>query len=233
MLGYNDILLIPAGATNIVIKEKAPSNNYLAIRNTSNHYYLNGNWRIDFPRPLTFAGSIWHYDRRPQGFAAPDHITALGPTSENIYLVLLYQDRNVGVHYEYSIPESSAHLTEPDSYTWTFAPYGECSAKCGGGIQTRKITCNSRTSLKQVDDELCDGSDRPSEIQNCARESCPPEWFEDEWSRCSGPCGGNGNQTREVKCIERSSTGYEIKLFIIVFQSFHYNFNKTKSTIII
>lgn len=99
--GYNDILLIPASATNIQIKEKAPSNNYLAIRNASNHYYLNGNWRIDFPRPLTFADAIWHYDRRPQGFAAPDHISCVGPISENVYLVLLYQDRNVGIDYEY------------------------------------------------------------------------------------------------------------------------------------
>lgn len=29
ILGYNDILLIPAGATNIVVEEVAPSNNYL------------------------------------------------------------------------------------------------------------------------------------------------------------------------------------------------------------
>lgn len=206
--GYNDILLIPAGATNIVIKEKAPSNNYLAIRNASNHYYLNGNWRIDFPRPLTFAGSIWHYDRRPQGFAAPDHITALGPTTEIVYLVLLYQDRNVGVHYEYSVPQATAKSTESETYDWTFAPYGTCSATCGGGVQTRRIMCNSRTSLKEVDPILCDGSNKPPETQACAQETCPPKWIENEWSKCSAPCGsGNGTQTREVKCAEISSTG--------------------------
>lgn len=80
-------MLIPSGATNVDIKEQSPSNNYLAIRNGSNHYYLNGNWQLDFPRPLTFAGAIWHYERRPQGFAAPDHISCLGPTNENVYLV--------------------------------------------------------------------------------------------------------------------------------------------------
>lgn len=206
--GYNDILLIPAGATNIVIKEKAPSNNYLAIRNASNHYYLNGNWRIDFPRPLTFAGTVWHYDRRPQGFAAPDHITAFGPTNEIVYLVLLSQDHNVGVHYEYSVRDTSVRLPEPDSYDWTFAPYGGCNATCGGGLQTRKITCNSRNTLKQVDDSLCGTEARPSEHQRCAQESCPPQWSEGEWSRCSAPCGGgNGTQTREVKCVEIMSNG--------------------------
>ena len=59
-----------------------------AIRNTSGHYYLNGNWRIDFPRSLRFAGTIFHYSRDPQGFSAPDTITALGPTTEPIYIVV-------------------------------------------------------------------------------------------------------------------------------------------------
>jgi len=60
----------------------------LAIRNTTGHYYLNGNWRIDFPRSLRFSGTTFHYARDPQGFAAPDTITALGPTNEPIYVVV-------------------------------------------------------------------------------------------------------------------------------------------------
>lgn len=211
-LGYNDILLIPAGATNIEIREKSPSNNYLALRNASNHYYLNGNWRIDFPRPLTFAGSIWHYDRRPQGFAAPDHISCVGPIDEAIYLVLLYQDRNVGVHYEYSVPEATTRLgTESDTYAWSFAPYGECSSKCGGGVRTRRVTCNSQSTLKPVDDSLCDATTRPEDTQPCSQESCPPQWTETEWSRCPAPCGGTGTQTREVKCEEILADGYDFK----------------------
>lgn len=199
--------MIPAGATNIEIKERAPSNNYLALRNSSGHYYLNGNWHIDFPRALTFAGCVWHYDRRPQGFAAPDHITCLGPTDEAIYLVLLYQDPNVGVHYEYSIPESIASQTEPDSYTWTHGPFGPCSASCGGGIQSRSVTCNSRNTLRKVDKNLCEGQNKPTETQQCALESCPPNWSEGDWSRCNAPCGENGNQIRSVQCEEVDSRG--------------------------
>lgn len=87
-VGYNDILLIPAGATNIEIQERSPSNNYLGIRNLTGHYYLNGNYRIDFPRPMNFAGSTWTYERKPNGFAAPDRLSCLGPTSEPVYLVV-------------------------------------------------------------------------------------------------------------------------------------------------
>lgn len=47
---------------------------------------------------------------------------------------LLYQDRNVGVHYEYSIPKKFAARADPDSYTWVTDEFSECSASCGGGI---------------------------------------------------------------------------------------------------
>ncbi|CAH1399411.1 unnamed protein product [Nezara viridula] len=86
--GYNDLFLIPAGATNIKVVEKRPSNNYLAIRNKTGHYYLNGDWRIDFPRSLKFAGSTFTYSRKkPFGISTPESITALGPTNEVIYVV--------------------------------------------------------------------------------------------------------------------------------------------------
>ena len=110
LIGYNDILLIPVGATNIKIKEIKASNNYLgkiykisiihwnrllkiglrliAIRNTSGHYYLNGNWRIDFPREMKFAGCNFQYERKPHAFIAPETITAVGPTTEALYVVV-------------------------------------------------------------------------------------------------------------------------------------------------
>ncbi|KAJ6638506.1 Papilin, partial [Pseudolycoriella hygida] len=199
-VGYNDILLIPSSATNIEIREISPSNNYLAIRNLSGHYYLNGNWRIDFPRPLTFANAIWHYDRKPQGFAAPDHVSCMGPISEPVYLVLLYQDRNVGIRYEYSVPESSAYLSEPETYAWTFTDFGPCSSTCGGGVQTRSVTCNGRTNLTRVEDELCDISNKPNESQKCGAGPCPANWKEGPYGKCSAPCGNNGTQTRSVTC---------------------------------
>lgn len=87
-VGYNDVLLIPEGATNIEISERNSSSNYFAIRNLNGTYYLNGNYKIDFPRAMTFAGTVWHYERRVQGFAAPDRLTAIGPTTEGVYLVV-------------------------------------------------------------------------------------------------------------------------------------------------
>ena len=118
---------------------------------------------------------------------------------------LLYQDKNVGIKYEYSVPEGAARV--PDSYSWTFTPYEDCSVTCGGGIQTRKVTCNSRTSLEQVDDSLCDSSIKPADLQKCGEESCPPRWVEGPWGKCSSPCGSNGTQDRVVHCERVVSSG--------------------------
>lgn len=201
------MLLIPAGATNIDIHEVAPSNNYLGCRNMSGHYYLNGNWRIDFPRPMQFAGAWWHYDRKPQGFAAPDHLTCIGPTTEAIYIVLLYQDTNVGIKYEYSVPENAIKSDEPDSYAWTHTAFGPCSVSCGSGFQTRSVTCNSRTTLEQVDDSLCDETIKPADTAQCGQEECAPRWVEGPWGKCSKPCGTEGKQERTVHCEKVEATG--------------------------
>ena len=85
------------------------SNNYLALRNLSDHYYINGNWRIDFAGRYEAAGTTFYYERKhkgkrgepPKGLSrkasrlmsmfAPEQIRALGPTTEQLYVVMLTQ----------------------------------------------------------------------------------------------------------------------------------------------
>jgi ADAM-TS Spacer 1 len=43
---------------NYIHDQVKASNNYLALRNMSGHYYLNGNWRIDFPQQIEMAGKL-------------------------------------------------------------------------------------------------------------------------------------------------------------------------------
>ncbi|XP_075221688.1 proteoglycan-like sulfated glycoprotein papilin isoform X2 [Lycorma delicatula] len=206
-VGYNDILLIPAGAINIKIREVKTSNNYLAIRNTTGHYYLNGNWRIDFPRSFRFAGTIFHYERKPHAFFAPETITCLGPTIESLYIVLLYQETNPGVEYEYSIPKGRVQETDPDSYVWVSGDFGPCSATCGGGTQERKVWCARRKDLSEVSTDLCDSALQPSTEGTCATEPCSPQWAIGDWTPCSQTCGLGSVQTRQVICEQIVSNG--------------------------
>ena len=124
-----------------------------------------------------------------------------------MYLVLLSQDRNVGVNYEYSVSSKSAPVDEPDSYSWMYTAFEPCTVTCGGGVQTRNVTCNSKSSLKEVDEGLCNLGEKPPTTQKCGQQSCPPRWFEGPWSNCSKPCGTEGKQTREVYCERVSADG--------------------------
>ena len=108
-----------------------------AIRNVTGHYYLNGNWRIDFPREMKFAGCTFHYERKPHAFIAPEMISALGPTTEALYVVLLYQEPNPGIEYEYSFPKDVSLPSTGDSYSWVYGTWSDCSASCGGGTRNK------------------------------------------------------------------------------------------------
>ena len=49
---------------------------------------------------------------------------------------MLFQDRNVGVDYEYSLPTNIQPGYETETYAWTFDQFTTCSATCGGGTNT-------------------------------------------------------------------------------------------------
>ncbi|GLH10987.1 Papilin [Gryllus bimaculatus] len=205
-VGYNDILLIPAGATNIKVEEVKASNNYLAIRNVSNYYYLNGNWRIDIPRSLKIAGTVFHYERKPYAFLAPETITALGPTTEPLYIVFLVQEPNPGVSYEYSIHKGTQQ-TDPDSYAWIYDDFTDCTTTCGGGFRTRNVTCVRRKDLEVQPSNLCNPILEPKRNESCNTDPCPPTWAEGEWGECSQSCGEGGSHTRQVHCEQIVSSG--------------------------
>ena len=184
-VGYNDILVIPAGATNIKIAERIATNNYLAVRNSNGEFYLNGNWRIQFPGEFKFAGTSWSYQRKVHGILSPETLFGIGPITESILIVLLKQERNLGIAYEYSVPIDVRSSTALSTYSWVFGDFGQCSRSCGTGVQKRRVYCSRTRDQQQVDDTLCDINLRPIDNRTCNPEPCPAAWFTGEWSNCS------------------------------------------------
>ncbi|XP_052756348.1 papilin isoform X3 [Galleria mellonella] len=213
--GYNDMLLIPQNATSIVIEEVRDSTNYLAIRAKSGTYYLNGDYHIDFPRSIIIAGAHWHYERNQRGFAAPDKLRCLGPINEPLILSLLLQDENVGIKYEYSIAPELLPLAD-QQYHWVFDNFTPCTATCGGGFQTRNVTCRSREELDIVDDGLCEEALKPPSNQTCNTDACPAQWIEGPWSPCSKACGEGGSRSRQVQCQKIITNGVNFRFPSIV-----------------
>lgn len=101
--GYNEVAMIPAGATHIRVTDN--SRNYLALQNGRSQFVINGNWKISVPGEYSVAGTKLLYKRSAdtwESFEVP------GPTQEDLHVMVLATDQNPGIEYEYWLP--------PDSY---------------------------------------------------------------------------------------------------------------------
>uniref|UniRef100_A0A669CSV1 ADAMTS like 5 n=1 Tax=Oreochromis niloticus TaxID=8128 RepID=A0A669CSV1_ORENI len=101
--GYNEVAMIPAGATHIRVTDN--SRNYLALQNGRSQFLINGNWKISVPGEYSVAGTKLVYRRSADTW---ESFEVAGPTQEDLHLMVLATDRNPGIEYEYWLP--------PDQY---------------------------------------------------------------------------------------------------------------------
>ncbi|XP_077094686.1 papilin isoform X2 [Siphateles boraxobius] len=203
--GYNQMFIVPVGATTISIKETVPTRNYLAIKNLRGEYYLNGHWVIDFSRAAPIAGTMLYYQRGTEGEKTPEKITGRGPTTEPLVIELITQEANEGVEYEYYLP--NGRLTE--GYYWSYGSWSACSKECGSGYQSRLVFCT--IDNEAYSDYLCASLPRPLSNRTCNEQQCPQtrSWTVGEWSACPVTCGG-GLQVRRVECMSHDSAGSRV-----------------------
>ncbi|XP_059951868.1 papilin [Mesoplodon densirostris] len=202
--GYNQILIVPVGATSIRIEEAAASRNFLAVRSVRGEYYLNGHWTIEGARALPVASTILHYERGAEGDLAPERLHARGPTSEPLIVELISQEPNTGVRFEYHLPLS----TPRPGFSWSHGSWGDCSATCGGGQQTRPVFCTIDSEV--YPGHLCRHRPRPADRRPCSPQPCPhtKRWKTGPWTPCSASCEG-GSQSRTVYCVSSDGAGVQ------------------------
>ncbi|XP_048218195.1 papilin isoform X3 [Perognathus longimembris pacificus] len=202
--GYNQIFIIPAGATSIRIEEAAASRNFLAVRSLGGDYYLNGHWSIEEAQALPVASTVLHYERGSEGDLVPERLLAQGPTSEPLIIELISQERNPGVHYEYYLP--LGRRGPRPAFSWSHGSWTDCSAQCGGGHQSRLVFCTMDNEV--YPDHMCQRQPRPADRRPCNLHRCPQtkRWKTGPWAPCSASCGG-GSQTRSVYCVSSDGAG--------------------------
>lgn len=78
---YYSMVIVPAGARSIHIREMEVSTSYLAVRSLKKRYYLTGDWTVDWPGKFHFGGTVFDYQR---SFNKPESLYAAGPTNETL-----------------------------------------------------------------------------------------------------------------------------------------------------
>ncbi|XP_032395179.1 A disintegrin and metalloproteinase with thrombospondin motifs 6 isoform X2 [Etheostoma spectabile] len=199
--GYMEVVQIPKGSVHIEIKEVAMSKNYIALKSEGDDYYINGAWTIDWPRKFDIAGTAFHY-KRPTD--EPESLEALGATTENLIVMVLLQEQNLGIRYKFNVPIQRTGSGDNEvGFSWHHLPWSECSATCAGGSQKQEVVCKRLDDNSVVQNNYCDTDGKPPENQrDCNTEPCPPEWFIGDWSECGKTCEG-GVRTRTVLCIRK------------------------------
>ncbi|XP_043933631.1 A disintegrin and metalloproteinase with thrombospondin motifs 7-like [Protopterus annectens] len=200
-LGYVDIGLIPEGARDIRIEEVAEAGNFLALRSEDpEKYFLNGGWTIQWHGDYKVAGTTFTYERNGNW----ENLTSPGPTREPVWIQLLFQEKNPGVRYQYTVRREYNSMNEilPLQFFWLYGSWTECSATCGTGVQRQIVHCIEKIA-GIVEERYCDPLTRPDDNQrNCNEDACPARWWVGEWQKCSATCGTTGLMKRTVLCIQ-------------------------------
>ncbi|XP_036017031.1 A disintegrin and metalloproteinase with thrombospondin motifs 19 isoform X3 [Mus musculus] len=174
--GYVEVLVIPAGARRIKVVEEKPAHSFLALRDASKQS-INSDWKIEHSGAFSLAGTTVHYLRR----GLWEKISAKGPTTTPLHLlVLLFQDQNYGLHYEYTVPSDplpdNQSSKEPGPlFMWTHAGWGDCNATCGGGERKTMVSCTKIMSknISLVDNKKCKDLTKPEpQIRKCNEQPC-------------------------------------------------------------
>ncbi|XP_029768755.1 A disintegrin and metalloproteinase with thrombospondin motifs 8 [Terrapene carolina triunguis] len=214
--GYNDIVTIPAGATNIDIKQRSHrgvrhDGNYLALRTLDGKYLLNGDFAISaMEQDLLVKGTILKYSG---SLTTLERLQSFRQLPESLTVQLLTVSSEVfppKVKYTFFLPKDipfskqkvkekkSANIIQPMlTSQWVMGDWSECSKTCGSGWQRRTVECRDVEGQAST---TCDKALKPEDIKPCGDLPCPI-WRVGPWSPCSRTCG-EGVRTRSATCID-------------------------------
>lgn len=104
-----------------------------------------------------------------------------------------------------STSDECNEVVEQSISSWEIGEWSRCSMACGGGEQTRSVTCTNASDV-EVPDSECSGT-KPATTQSCGTEACTADynWNLGPFGACSKTCGG-GNKYRVVTCQSTDGT---------------------------
>uniref|UniRef100_A0A4W6FLL5 ADAM metallopeptidase with thrombospondin type 1 motif 20 n=1 Tax=Lates calcarifer TaxID=8187 RepID=A0A4W6FLL5_LATCA len=202
--GYNTVVRIPAGATNIDIKQvsysgKPEDDNYLALSDSQSNFLLNGNFVVAmFKREITFKGTVIDYSGSD---TKVERINCTERIEEELILQVLCVGNlyNPDVRYSFNIPieEHREQFVWDPSGSWL-----ECNRICQGE-RRRKAVCVRKSDHLEVSDQRCEHLPRPVAVTEPCNTDCEVRWHVAGKSECSAKCGP-GYRSLDVQCMKYS-----------------------------
>ncbi|XP_060695933.1 A disintegrin and metalloproteinase with thrombospondin motifs 20-like isoform X1 [Hemiscyllium ocellatum] len=200
--GYNIVVRIPSGATNIDVRQhsysgKPEDDNYLALSDSRGNFILNGNFVVSmFKREINVQGATIEYSGSDNDV---ERINCTDRIEEELILQVLSVGNlyNPDVRYSFNIPIED----QLEKFVWD--PYGswqQCSRLCQGE-RRRKVVCVRKSDHLVVSDQRCEHLPRPvPDIEPCNTE-CEVRWHTVGKSECTAQCGP-GYRTQDIRCMK-------------------------------
>uniref|UniRef100_A0A8C7ZK55 ADAM metallopeptidase with thrombospondin type 1 motif, 9 n=1 Tax=Oryzias sinensis TaxID=183150 RepID=A0A8C7ZK55_9TELE len=202
--GYNEVVRIPSGATNIDVRQhsysgKSDDDNYLAVSNSRGEFLLNGEFVVSmFKREIKVGNTVIEY-------SGSGHVIERINCTDRIEEEVIIQVLSVGnlynpnVRYSFNIPIED----KPQQFFWdAYGPWQECSHLCQGE-RKRKILCSRESDRVVVSDQRCYGTARPAVVTEPCNTECELRWYVARKSECTAQCG-HGYRTLEIYCAKIS-----------------------------
>ncbi|XP_060513873.2 A disintegrin and metalloproteinase with thrombospondin motifs 20 isoform X1 [Panthera onca] len=202
--GYNVVVKIPAGATNIDILQhsysgKPEDDNYLALSDTQGNFLLNGNFVVSMSKKeINIQGAIFEYSGSNSSI---ERINSTDRLEEEIVLQVLCVGNlyNPDVRYSFNIPVEE----KSDLFAWDpHGPWQDCTKMCQG-LHRRKIACVRKSDHMVVSDQRCDHLPLPLFVTERCNTDCELRWHIIGKSECSSHCG-QGYRSLDVHCMKYS-----------------------------
>ncbi|XP_067397827.1 A disintegrin and metalloproteinase with thrombospondin motifs 9 isoform X1 [Emydura macquarii macquarii] len=202
--GYNTVVRIPAGATNIDVRQhsfsgKPEDDNYLALSNGHGAFILNGDFVVSmFKREIKVGNAVIEY-------SGSDNTVERINSTERIEQEIVLQILSVGnlhnpdVRYTFNVPIED----KPQQFYWNiYGPWQACSKLCQGE-RKRKPICTRESDQLMVSDQRCDRIPQPDPVTEPCSTECELRWQIARKSECTAQCG-LGYRTLEVYCTKYS-----------------------------
>ncbi|KAL4226991.1 A disintegrin and metalloproteinase with thrombospondin motifs 9 [Mactra antiquata] len=206
--GYSNVTIIPAGATNIDIRQLGyghltDDENYLALTNLQNEYLLNGHYEVNpYPKRIQVKGMILFYSGSD---IIEERINSSGRLGEPLRLQVL----SVGplnppkIRYSYTVSrQPDIRFVWKEGTEWT-----ECSSICNG-MRTRKIKCVREHDNTLVSEQRCENQPKPFPESERCNPFCTVSWriIREE---CSNKCGP-GEVKQSISCTLTNRQGTKV-----------------------